>query len=114
MKVLFVTAWYPTRENPINGIFIREHAKSVAIYGNEVTVIHGGRAESTFKRVYRVSDTVEDGIRAIRIDCFPSPFDLSIIFFIQWPFWLLREDYSKKDSFRKLSMLMYIQPDCQH
>ncbi len=74
MKVLFVTAWYPTRENPINGIFIREHAKSVAIYGNEVTVIHGGRAESTFKRVYRVSDTVEDGIRAIRIDCFPSPF----------------------------------------
>jgi len=74
MKVLFITAWYPTRENPINGIFIREHARSVSMYGDEVIVIYAGRAENRFKRIYKVSDTIEGGIRTIRIYCLPSPF----------------------------------------
>ncbi len=74
MKVLFITAWYPTTENPINGIFIREHAKSVSIYGNEVTVIHAGRANKRINGIYRTLDTIEEGIRTIRIYCFASPF----------------------------------------
>ncbi len=74
MKVLFITAWYPTRENPINGIFIKEHAKSVSIYGNEITVIHAGRTNKRIKGIYRTLDTIEEGIRTIRIDCFASPF----------------------------------------
>jgi glycosyltransferase involved in cell wall biosynthesis len=74
LKVLFITAWYPTTENPINGIFIKEHAKSVSIYGNEVTVIHAGRTNKRIKGIYRILDTIEEGIRTIRIDCFPSPF----------------------------------------
>jgi glycosyltransferase involved in cell wall biosynthesis len=71
LKVLFITAWYPTTENPIHGIFIREHAKSVSMYGNEVIVIYAGRAN---KGIYRILDTIEDRIRTIRIYCFPSPF----------------------------------------
>jgi glycosyltransferase involved in cell wall biosynthesis len=74
LKVLFITAWYPTRENPIDGIFIREHAKSVSIYANEVTVIHAGRTDKRTKGIYRIFDTIEEGIRTIRIYCFPSPF----------------------------------------
>jgi glycosyltransferase involved in cell wall biosynthesis len=74
LKVLFITAWYPTADNPINGIFIREHAKSVSMYGNEVVVIYAGRAENRSKRIYKVLDAIEDGIRTIRIYCFPSPF----------------------------------------
>jgi len=74
LKVLFITAWYPTTENPINGIFIREHARSVSIYGNEVIVLYAGRTKNRIKSVYRVLDTIEEGIRTIRIFCFPSPF----------------------------------------
>ena len=74
MKVLFITAWYPTTENPINGIFIKEHAKSVSIYGNEITVIHAGRANKGIKGIYGILDTIEEGIRTIRIYCFASPF----------------------------------------
>lgn len=39
MRVLFVTAWYPTRSNPTMGIFVREHAKAVALY-DDVVVLH--------------------------------------------------------------------------
>jgi len=74
MKVLFITAWYPMRENPINGIFIREHARSVSMVGDEVTVIHAGRAGKRIKGIYRVSDIIEEGIRTVRIYCFSSPF----------------------------------------
>ena len=39
MKVLFLTHWYPNDSKPISGIFIREHAKVVALY-DDVTVLH--------------------------------------------------------------------------
>lgn len=74
LRVLFITAWYPTPENPINGIFIREHARSVSMYGDDVTVIHAGRADRRMKGIYRVSDRIEEGIRTVRISCLTSPF----------------------------------------
>jgi L-malate glycosyltransferase len=37
--ILFLTQWYPTRQSPVNGIFIQEHARAISIY-NQVTVLH--------------------------------------------------------------------------
>ena len=39
MKVLFVTPWYPSKDNPVSGNFVREMAKSVSNYV-EVAVFH--------------------------------------------------------------------------
>lgn len=39
LKVLFVTSWYPTKEQPVGGIFVREHAKAVQLY-DDVVVLH--------------------------------------------------------------------------
>lgn len=36
---MFITEWYPTAAQPVAGIFVREHAKSVAIY-DDVVVLH--------------------------------------------------------------------------
>jgi glycosyltransferase involved in cell wall biosynthesis len=38
-NVLFLTHWYPTPEMPVNGTFIREHARAVALF-QPVTLIH--------------------------------------------------------------------------
>lgn len=38
MKVLFVSSWYPTPENPNYGIFIQEHAKAIQSTSNEIHV----------------------------------------------------------------------------
>lgn len=39
MKILYLTCWYPTDEQPGNGIFVREHARSAASAGADVHVL---------------------------------------------------------------------------
>ena len=29
LKILFIASWYSSKKNPVNGIFIKEHAKAV-------------------------------------------------------------------------------------
>ena len=39
LKILFITSWYPDSANLMQGVFIREHAKSVHLY-DDLVVIH--------------------------------------------------------------------------
>lgn len=39
MKVLFLSAWYPTRYDAMEGLFVRKHAQAVARQGVEVHVL---------------------------------------------------------------------------
>ena len=39
MKILFMTSWYPTPDAPVGGVFVREHARAVALR-HEVQVLH--------------------------------------------------------------------------
>ncbi|SRR6266542_862599 len=39
LRVLFVTAWYPSPQNPFSGVFVREHARAVN-HHNDVVVLH--------------------------------------------------------------------------
>jgi glycosyltransferase involved in cell wall biosynthesis len=80
----------------MNGIFIREHAKSVSMFGNEVIVICAGRAEERFKRIYEVLDTIEEGIRTIRIYCFRSPFRLINYILDSWVLLMVARRLLKK------------------
>ncbi len=74
MKILFLTAWYPTKENPVLGIFVQEHAKAVSISGDEIIVLYGESAKTHIKGFYQFSDSMEQGIRTIRISYYHSPF----------------------------------------
>src|SRR5437870_2778699 len=38
-NILFIPSWYPNRNNPTFGIFIKRHAEAVALYNN-VAVLH--------------------------------------------------------------------------
>lgn len=68
LKILFLPAWYPGKDKTVDGIFIREHARSAALYNKIVVLyiekipldIHSG--SSGF-----ISEAVEAGIRTIRI-----------------------------------------------
>jgi glycosyltransferase involved in cell wall biosynthesis len=65
LRILFLPTWYPDDEDPVRGIFIREHARAAALY-NEVRVLYvtAGRVGDGASSV---SDTVEDGIRVRRV-----------------------------------------------
>ncbi|MDD3079686.1 MAG: glycosyltransferase [Paludibacter sp.] len=39
MKVLFISSWYPTDENPITGIFVKEHAKAIKSVNVDIIVL---------------------------------------------------------------------------
>lgn len=53
LNVLFVTAWYPIAETPYRGIFVREHAKAVALY-DKVTVLHAFGAVDNLAAAYQL------------------------------------------------------------
>lgn len=67
LKILFLPAWYPTKENQAAGVFVKEHAQAVALY-NDVTVLYDEGVGKHVNGLYEiVSDKTEDRIRTIRI-----------------------------------------------
>jgi glycosyltransferase involved in cell wall biosynthesis len=67
LKILFLPAWYPSVDNPFQGIFVKEHAKAAAIF-NDIVVLYAYPGEVLHTlRPYYVYDNIEDGIRTIRV-----------------------------------------------
>jgi len=62
LKVLFLASWYPDRENPISGIFIKRQAHAVANYC-EVAVLYVniGAIDDC------IEEEMEDGILTVRV-----------------------------------------------
>jgi glycosyltransferase involved in cell wall biosynthesis len=65
MKVLFITTWYPGKENPVPGIFVEELAKAVSIY-DELIVMHGFENKES-RGVYNVLTDVDEGFNVVRV-----------------------------------------------
>ncbi len=53
--ILFITHWYPTASNPVNGVFIREHARAAALF-HQVSIIHILGINKTNSQVEKVVD----------------------------------------------------------
>ena len=62
MHVLFLPSWYPDSDQPINGIFFREQARTLKSGGFKVGVVASKLERGTTRRVERYSD---DGINII-------------------------------------------------
>jgi len=58
LQVLFITAWYPTKEHPVWGVFVREHAKAVRLY-DDVAVLHGAGVDPNLQRLWRVEQETD-------------------------------------------------------
>jgi glycosyltransferase involved in cell wall biosynthesis len=70
MNVLFIAAWYPHKESPTEGVFVREHAKSVSLFDN-VCVLHStadkeiGR-HKLFKTTNHIDGRVKEVLEGFR------------------------------------------------
>lgn len=65
LKVLFLPTWYPDDDDPVIGVFTREHARAAAHY-DEVRVLHV-LANRSGDCTGSVSDTLENGIPVRRV-----------------------------------------------
>ena len=77
LKVLFITTWYPTREHPVLGVFVKEHAKAVGLYDNVVVLNCIGR-DHNLKKLWRMQEETDErlteGIPTYRVWYRPSIF----------------------------------------
>lgn len=67
LKVLFITAWYPSALSPNSGIFVKEHAKAVSQFNDVVLIYVPSDVATIPRRLYEITENMEDGIRTIRI-----------------------------------------------
>jgi hypothetical protein len=66
-KVLFLPSWYPSRLHPIAGIFIKKHAKAVALYC-DVAVLYIVSDSTLKNKIFDVDITLEENnILTVRI-----------------------------------------------
>jgi glycosyltransferase involved in cell wall biosynthesis len=87
LKVLFITAWYPTKEQPVGGVFVREHAKAVRLY-DDVVVLHCAGVNPEMKRLWRLEQETDqsltEGIPTYRVWHRRSPIPKTSYFFHIW------------------------------
>jgi len=84
LKILFLPFWYPNKDNPAAGIFVKEHAKVAALY-NDVVVLYSRKVRKGVKGLSEIiSDEKEDGIRTIRVNYNRSPIPKTSDFIHLW------------------------------
>lgn len=87
LKVLFITNWYPTKEEPVKAVWVREHAKAVRLY-DDVRVLHCVGPDLNLKMLWRTEpetdDSLREGIPTDRIWYRPSPIPRISYFIYLW------------------------------
>ena len=62
LKVLFVTNWYPTQQEPAKAIWVREHAKAVQLY-DDVIVLHCAGTDIDLNTLWRIQEETDESLR---------------------------------------------------
>ena len=71
-KVLIVPAWYPSPRDPMWGIFVRDHARAIALE-SDVAVLHVEWAWPRPPRPLELRSADEDGLRTVRLRVLRGP-----------------------------------------
>jgi hypothetical protein len=76
LNVLFITNWYPSREQPLKAIWAREHAKAVRLH-DDVTVLHCVGPEAKLSKLWRIEperdEVLREGVPTYRVRYRRSP-----------------------------------------
>jgi glycosyltransferase involved in cell wall biosynthesis len=65
-SVAVIPAWYPGPGRPLEGVFVRDHARAAA-RDNDVAVFVNDERPPPRRRLFAVEEAVEDGLRTFRI-----------------------------------------------
>ncbi len=82
-KILHIAGWYPSKKNPVAGVFVREHVKATALY-NDVAVLYSEGVEPGIHGWYQIEDSIEEGIRVLRLRYRKSPVPKTTYFIYLW------------------------------
>lgn len=105
MNILFITQWYPNRQQPFYGIFVREHARAIQSAGHTVQVLALSlhKSKSIFKKkLYHYTD--ENGIKTIQCELHSYFKDL-LYHLPQVQFFFLNQAYKREVSTFKADII---------
>jgi hypothetical protein len=80
---LLIAGWYPSKKNPVAGIFIKEHAKATLLY-NDVVVLYSEGIDDSARGLYEITDDLEDGLRTLRLRYRKYPIPKTSYFIYLW------------------------------
>lgn len=87
LRVLFLSHWYPSAENPIAGIFVREHARAAALT-DELRVLHGAGPKQGVSGLWQMEEerdpALTEGIPTYRVWHRPKPLPGLTSFLYLW------------------------------
>ena len=83
LKILHIAGWYPSRKNPVAGVFVREHVKATMLY-NDVVVLYSEGVDPSIREFYKIDDGLENGIRTLRLSYRKSPIPKTTYFIYLW------------------------------
>ena len=66
MRVAVIAGWYPSEDDPVNGVFVREQALAVALQ-HDVSVVADDPSPARGLAPFRLIERDEDGLRTIRV-----------------------------------------------
>jgi glycosyltransferase involved in cell wall biosynthesis len=67
LRVLFIPEWYPSEDQPVNGLFVQEMARAAALYDDVVVLYVDPKSTQICGEFCAISDECEDGIRTVRV-----------------------------------------------
>ena len=87
LKILFLTNWYPSIENPVEGIFVQEIVRAISL-SHEVLVIHNTGPDPSLANPWVLSvmddGPLSKGIKAYRFSYRPSPIPGTRLLKLSW------------------------------
>ena len=63
-KVLFISSWYPNRNNPSHGIFIKRHAEAVGLF-HSIAVIHACPDANIIKGNFEIEESERNNVLSV-------------------------------------------------
>jgi glycosyltransferase involved in cell wall biosynthesis len=100
-RILFLSNWYPSHENPVEGIFVQEIIRAVSIF-HSVVVVHNTGADPALDQPWKMelaeNSSLTKGIKTYRFQYRPSPIPgtrvlLSALAFRQAYLRVIREEW---------------------
>jgi len=70
LNIVVISAWYPSPDQPMNGVFVRDHARAASRYHDVAVLANGGMR--TDARPFRVSPAEDDELATLRLTYAPS------------------------------------------
>ena len=61
MNVLFMSAWYPNRQDSMAGLFVQKHAEAVSLYADvKVLYVHADKEIKDFQIIKQAHNSITE------------------------------------------------------